>query len=117
MFSLSLEMVVSPLQETLHNHKMDEDASHDESFDALKDLSHDPESHKASERNEKSSLLKNWPLVSSIIVYCIFSLHDMAYTEVGESSSSSYIHLCLFGPKNKIFSFLVSPIDLFVVGK
>lgn len=28
------------------------------------------------------SLLKNWPLMSSIIVYCIFSLHDMAYTEV-----------------------------------
>jgi hypothetical protein len=30
----------------------------------------------------KKSLLKNWPLMSSIIVYCIFSLHDMAYTEV-----------------------------------
>ncbi|KAJ6428662.1 hypothetical protein OIU84_020352 [Salix udensis] len=28
------------------------------------------------------SLLKNWPLMSSIIVYCIFSLHDMAYTEI-----------------------------------
>lgn len=30
----------------------------------------------------KESLLKNWPLMSSIIVYCVFSLHDMAYTEV-----------------------------------
>lgn len=30
----------------------------------------------------KWSLLKNWPLMSSIIVYCIFSLHDMAYSEV-----------------------------------
>ena len=28
------------------------------------------------------SLLKNWPLMSSIIIYCVFSLHDMAYTEV-----------------------------------
>ncbi|KAM0004663.1 putative major facilitator superfamily, MFS transporter superfamily [Helianthus debilis subsp. tardiflorus] len=27
-------------------------------------------------------LLKNWPLMSSIIVYCVFSLHDMAYTEI-----------------------------------
>lgn len=30
----------------------------------------------------KESLIKNWPLMSTIIVYCIFSLHDMAYTEV-----------------------------------
>ena len=28
------------------------------------------------------SLFRNWALMSSIIVYCIFSLHDMAYTEV-----------------------------------
>ena len=76
-------MIFFPLQETLHNHKIDDDApSPDESFDASKLLSHDPESHKAIERNEKTSLLKNWPLISSIIVYCIFSLHDMAYTEV-----------------------------------
>ena len=30
----------------------------------------------------KKSLWRNWPLMSSIIVYCVFSLHDMAYTEV-----------------------------------
>lgn len=30
----------------------------------------------------KENLIKNWPLMSAIIVYCIFSLHDMAYTEV-----------------------------------
>ncbi|KAG2279171.1 hypothetical protein Bca52824_061726 [Brassica carinata] len=70
-------------QETLHNHKIDDDASSpDESFDAQKVLSHDPESHKATDRNEETSLLKNWPFISSIIVYCIFSLHDMAYTEI-----------------------------------
>ncbi|GJX42999.1 major facilitator superfamily domain protein [Tanacetum coccineum] len=28
------------------------------------------------------SLFKNWPLMSSIIVYCVFSLHDMAYSEI-----------------------------------
>jgi hypothetical protein len=28
------------------------------------------------------SLLKNWQLMSSIIVYCIFSLYDTAYSEV-----------------------------------
>ncbi|XP_040991667.1 protein ZINC INDUCED FACILITATOR-LIKE 1-like isoform X1 [Juglans microcarpa x Juglans regia] len=30
----------------------------------------------------KENLIKNWPLMSAIIVYCIFSLHDMAYTEI-----------------------------------
>ncbi|XP_027176138.1 protein ZINC INDUCED FACILITATOR 1-like isoform X2 [Coffea eugenioides] len=30
----------------------------------------------------QSSLLKNWPLMSSIITYCVFQLHDMAYTEI-----------------------------------
>ncbi|RCV36353.1 hypothetical protein SETIT_7G312000v2 [Setaria italica] len=30
----------------------------------------------------KKSLLKNWPLMSSIITYCVFSLHDTAYAEI-----------------------------------
>lgn len=30
----------------------------------------------------KKSLLKNWSLISTIIVYCVFSLHDTAYSEV-----------------------------------
>ncbi|CAF2348085.1 unnamed protein product [Brassica napus] len=82
-FALLVTIISLRIPETLHNHKIDDDApSPDESFDASKLLSHDPESHKAIERNEKTSLLKNWPLISSIIVYCIFSLHDMAYTEI-----------------------------------
>ncbi|KAG9454965.1 hypothetical protein H6P81_007869 [Aristolochia fimbriata] len=32
--------------------------------------------------NSDGNLLKNWPLMSSIIVYCVFQLHDMAYTEI-----------------------------------
>lgn len=45
-------------------------------------------SEETADRAPKSgeSLLKNWPLMSSIIVYCIFSLHDMAYSEVIISS-------------------------------
>ncbi|KAG5403164.1 hypothetical protein IGI04_009283 [Brassica rapa subsp. trilocularis] len=79
-FALLVTIVSLRIPETLHNHKIADDASsHDES---MKFLSHDPESHKVTERNEKNSLLKNWPLISSIIVYCILSLHDMAYTEV-----------------------------------
>ncbi|KAG2674128.1 hypothetical protein I3760_13G120600 [Carya illinoinensis] len=30
----------------------------------------------------KANLLKNWPLMSTIIVYCVFSLQEMAYTEI-----------------------------------
>uniref|UniRef100_A0A803PZ03 Retroviral polymerase SH3-like domain-containing protein n=1 Tax=Cannabis sativa TaxID=3483 RepID=A0A803PZ03_CANSA len=30
----------------------------------------------------KQSLYKNWPLMSSIILYCVFQLHDMAYSEI-----------------------------------
>ncbi|CAF1697331.1 unnamed protein product [Brassica napus] len=79
-FALLVTIASLRIPETLHNHKIGDDASsHDES---IKFLSHDPESHKVTERNEKNSLLKNWPLISSIIVYCILSLHDMAYTEV-----------------------------------
>ncbi|ONK78528.1 uncharacterized protein A4U43_C02F19780 [Asparagus officinalis] len=51
------------LAETLHNH-----SDHDEETDGT------PAS--------KKNLFKNWPLMSSIIVYCVFSLHDMAYTEI-----------------------------------
>lgn len=37
---------------------------------------------KSSSLDEKKSLFKNWPLISSIIMYCVFSFQDMAYTEV-----------------------------------
>ncbi|KAH9296472.1 hypothetical protein KI387_040060, partial [Taxus chinensis] len=30
----------------------------------------------------KKSLLKNRPVMSSILVYCVFSLHDIAYSEI-----------------------------------
>ncbi|CAN0839705.1 Protein ZINC INDUCED FACILITATOR-LIKE 1 [Linum grandiflorum] len=46
----------------------------------LVSVSHDEESSK--KPASETSLLRNWPLISSIIVYCIFSLHDMAYNEV-----------------------------------
>ncbi|PKI40280.1 probable peptide/nitrate transporter At3g43790 isoform X2 [Punica granatum] len=35
--------------------------------------------HKSS---SKASLWKNWPLMSTVIVYCVFSLQEIAYTEV-----------------------------------
>jgi hypothetical protein len=30
----------------------------------------------------RKSLFRNWPVMSSIIVYCVYSLHEVAYSEV-----------------------------------
>lgn len=38
---------------------------------------------KHSRKEADKSLTKNWPLMSSIIADCVFSLHNSAYTEVG----------------------------------
>ncbi|CAI0410478.1 unnamed protein product [Linum tenue] len=62
------------LPETLHTHK-EKRAACDDSFDALETAS-------GEQKKQAASLLRNWPLMSSIMVYCIFSLHDMAYTEI-----------------------------------
>ena len=56
-------------QETLHTHN-ENDKLRKNSYNALE------------EPTSKESLIKNWPLMSSIIVFCVFSLHDMAYSEV-----------------------------------
>uniref|UniRef100_A0A0E0MJB1 Peptidase C14 caspase domain-containing protein n=2 Tax=Oryza punctata TaxID=4537 RepID=A0A0E0MJB1_ORYPU len=60
------------LPETLHKHKNIEGEIEmiDNSRSTLEEDSH---KHK--------SLYKNWPLISSIIAYCVFTLHDTAYSE------------------------------------
>ncbi|KAL5994800.1 hypothetical protein ACLOJK_024857 [Asimina triloba] len=74
-------------QETLHTHD-DEVKSRSNSFESLEasshglDLAEKPGENKGKDSPSNGSLLKNWPLLSSIIAYCIFSLHDMAYTEI-----------------------------------
>ncbi|KAK4476664.1 hypothetical protein RD792_015824 [Penstemon davidsonii] len=64
------------IPETLHTHPPSEKASSQISYDALESET------RGSDEKAKPSLWKNWPLMSSIIVYCVFSLHDMAYTEI-----------------------------------
>ncbi|GAB4855225.1 Protein ZINC INDUCED FACILITATOR-LIKE 1 [Ancistrocladus abbreviatus] len=70
------------LPETLHNHK--DNSSKDDGFDALEAATFGSSAKEieGTAPTSKKSLFKNWPLMSSIIVYCIFSLHDMAYTEI-----------------------------------
>ncbi|KAF7143826.1 hypothetical protein RHSIM_Rhsim05G0161700 [Rhododendron simsii] len=71
-------------QETLHIHK----EPCEDSVAAMEAVSRGStekeitQDFKGREPDSKDSLIKNWPLMSSIIVYCIFSLHDMAYTEI-----------------------------------
>ncbi|XP_042514242.1 protein ZINC INDUCED FACILITATOR-LIKE 1-like isoform X1 [Macadamia integrifolia] len=87
-FAMGATIVSSWLPETLHIHNEDYTEGHCTVDD------HDMESplnvSDAKEKSEeikqeppsKKSLLKNWPLMSSLIAYGIFSLHDMAYTEI-----------------------------------
>ncbi|BAF29101.1 Os12g0132500 [Oryza sativa Japonica Group] len=59
--------------ETLHKHKNTEGEIEmiDNSRSTLEEDSH-----------KQKSLYKNWPLISSIIAYCVFTLHDTAYSEI-----------------------------------
>ncbi|EEC68817.1 hypothetical protein OsI_37381 [Oryza sativa Indica Group] len=61
------------LPETLHKHKNTEGEIEmiDNSRSTLEEDSH-----------KQNSLYKNWPLISSIIAYCVFTLHDTAYSEI-----------------------------------
>ncbi|KNA21820.1 hypothetical protein SOVF_040050 isoform A [Spinacia oleracea] len=70
------------LPETLHTCTINADGT-------TKDLSHDIEDvdtqklqNAEGTSNSWLSLLRNWPLMSTIIVYCMFQLHDMAYIEI-----------------------------------
>uniref|UniRef100_A0A175YHR5 Major facilitator superfamily (MFS) profile domain-containing protein n=1 Tax=Daucus carota subsp. sativus TaxID=79200 RepID=A0A175YHR5_DAUCS len=72
-------------QETLHKHESLRISSVDsvgnlESALLVSEASEYTHEEKGS--NPKGSLFTNWPLMSSIIVYCVFSLHDMAYAEI-----------------------------------
>ncbi|OWM73578.1 hypothetical protein CDL15_Pgr026677 [Punica granatum] len=73
-------------QETLHTHGDMEEKKPDSSdmevssgvSDGIGGVTEDEE-HRSS---SKASLWKNWPLMSTIIVYCVFSLQEIAYNEV-----------------------------------
>ncbi|KAL6326367.1 hypothetical protein AAG906_007872 [Vitis piasezkii] len=62
------------LPETLHTHN---ENKNQEKTHMIKE-----QEIEGSEPTSNESLFMNWPLMSSIIVYCVFSLHDMAYTEI-----------------------------------
>lgn len=69
------------LQETLHTHKLHrKEDQQTESLIAY--LSDSEEFVKPSTSTTNKGLLTNWPLMSSIILFCITCFDDMAYSEV-----------------------------------
>lgn len=69
------------LPESLHNHKTKNSPS-DESYEVLEAATYITGEAEGKKKVPGKSLYTNWPLMSSIVVYCVFSLHDMAYTEI-----------------------------------
>ncbi|XP_030548369.1 protein ZINC INDUCED FACILITATOR-LIKE 1-like [Rhodamnia argentea] len=84
LFALVVSIASFWLPETLHMHhgsrKLDESREGAETASVKSGTKH--EMHKVEGKAPKRSLIRNLPLMSSIIVYCVFSLHDMAYTEI-----------------------------------
>ncbi|KAL5546913.1 hypothetical protein UlMin_006600 [Ulmus minor] len=75
--ALAVTILCCWLPETLHFHNKNDEESDD--FSNFSDLK---QKLQESEETSQQSLLRNWPLMSSIIVYCVFQLHDMAYSEI-----------------------------------
>ncbi|XP_060218279.1 protein ZINC INDUCED FACILITATOR-LIKE 1-like isoform X1 [Lycium barbarum] len=76
-FSLVVGIATFWLPETLHNHESRMPPQ--SSYKALEAASDTKEGY---ESTPKESLFKNWPLMAVIILYCVFALHDMAYSEI-----------------------------------
>jgi hypothetical protein len=86
------------MQETLHNHNSsDADESIDD-VEAIENGTNEVDKEKTVQNNE--NFFMNWPLMSSIIAYCVFSLHDIAYQEVKlliNDTKISFIKYMVFG--------------------
>ncbi|KAJ0711625.1 putative major facilitator superfamily, MFS transporter superfamily [Helianthus annuus] len=83
-FALFVTIGAIWLPETLHFHKKTEVESTSYVPDA-------EENTNAKKNSNLISLFMNWPLMSSIIVYCVFALEDMAYSEAGAFEKSMFL--------------------------
>ncbi|KAF3441419.1 hypothetical protein FNV43_RR15333 [Rhamnella rubrinervis] len=86
-FALGTTVVCFWIPETLHFHTRSDEGSEDSCNVTVPstcgvDMKGSSQQYEEKCPNSQQSLLKNWPLMSSIIVYCVFQLHDMAYTEI-----------------------------------
>jgi hypothetical protein len=72
------------LQETLHRHPLECEEKGDDDLEFSEPNSIKEKDGQIMEKQKvnRKSLFRNWPVMSSIIVYCVFSLHEVAYSEV-----------------------------------
>ncbi|KAJ4720468.1 protein ZINC INDUCED FACILITATOR-LIKE 1-like [Melia azedarach] len=85
LFALGVAIVSCWFPETLHAHNEDGllcDVSHDALESGCRVSNSEFKQHEGREATAKKSLIKNWPFMSSIIVYCFFSFHEIAYSEI-----------------------------------
>lgn len=75
-FALGVFVLSCSLPETLHNHKGSDKECNESNSNQRAEMC------EGKSLVSEESLLKNWPLMSSIIAYCVFQLHDMAYAEL-----------------------------------
>jgi len=70
------------LPETLHSHEFE--SKKDQLKESLIEHLADPEDfvEQTLSSTTNKSILKNWPLMSAIVLFCIVSFDDMAYTEM-----------------------------------
>ncbi|XP_028802651.1 protein ZINC INDUCED FACILITATOR-LIKE 1-like [Neltuma alba] len=81
-FALAVMFGCIWIPETLHNHKVGDESTEDDT-EALENGSSSKSNDTEKKVTQKEeNLLRNWPLMSSVIAYCVFSLHDIAYQEV-----------------------------------
>lgn len=84
-FALGVSVLCYWLPETLHIHKENKEQDELYAWEVAAygcDVKEKLKKFEGKGPNQQQSLLKNWPLMSSIIVYCVFQLHDMAYAEI-----------------------------------
>ncbi|KAL4203409.1 hypothetical protein AMTRI_Chr01g127770 [Amborella trichopoda] len=68
------------LPETIHKHPLEEI---EKGFDTSDDLEvSDTETKKKRISTSRMSLFKNWSLMSTVIIYGFYSLHEISYTEI-----------------------------------
>jgi len=72
------------LPETLHRHPLEceEKGDDDLEFSGPNSIKEKDGQIREKQKVNRKSLFRNWPVMSSIIVYCVFSLHEVAYSEI-----------------------------------
>nr|XP_048334009.1 protein ZINC INDUCED FACILITATOR 1-like isoform X3 [Ziziphus jujuba var. spinosa] len=85
--ALAATVVCFWIPETLHFHSRSDEESEDScnapaASTYAVDMRGSLQRYEEKGQDSQQNLLRNWPLMSSIITYCVFQLHDMAYTEI-----------------------------------